>query len=124
MGALKMSDEELREDLDAGLTVKEIAEKHGMTRDGIYTKIHRMRKAAKNEKPGGEPALDCFAHDRRDGSCSCLEVEKCQGKPCPFYKDADQALEEARREADPCGGYWKNTLAVIAMIERNQGMRA
>lgn len=124
MGASKISDEELRESLDAGLAIKQIAEKHGMAVSSVYVRMHRMRMKAKSENPGRESALDCFAYDCFNGNCSCLDVKKCPGKPCPFYKEAGQALKEAKRENDPCGVYRRNTLEVIAMIERNQGIRA
>lgn len=122
MGVTKISEKELREELEAGLTVKRIAEKHGMSIHGVYARASRSRIKINESKMEGELAEDCFANDRFNGSCSCLSVKKCPGKSCPFYKEAGEALEEARRDVDPCGVYRKNTLEVIAMIERNQGI--
>ena len=124
MGATKISEKELREELEAGLTVKRIAEKHGMSIRGVYKRASRSRIKINESKMEGELAEDCFAHDRFNGRCACLSVKKCPGKSCPFYKEAGQALEEARRDVDPCGVYRKNTLEVIAMIKRNQGIQA
>lgn len=122
MGAAKIPEEELRKELEAGLTVKEIAKKHGMSIHGVYKRASRSRIKINESKMEGELAEDCFAHDRFNGRCACLSVKKCPGKSCPFYKEADKALEEARRDVDPRGVYRKNTLEVIAMIERNQGI--
>lgn len=112
----------MREDLEAGLTVKQIAEKHGMSVHGVYARASRLRIKINESKMEGELAEDCFANDRLNKRCSCLSVKKCPGKSCPFHKEAGEALEEARRDVDPCGVYRKNTLEAIAMIERNQGI--
>lgn len=122
MGVTKISDEELRKDLEAGLTKKEIVEKRGVTIQTVNRKMKSLGLREKRTRTKGEWAEDCFARDRFNGICSCLDVEKCPGKSCPFYKEAGEALEEMRRGTDPCGVYRKNTLEVIAMIERNQGI--
>lgn len=122
MGVTKISEKELRKDLEAGLTKKEIVEKRSVTIQTVNRKMKSLGPREKGTRTKGEWAEDCFARDRFNGICSCLDVEKCPGKSCPFYKEADQALKEAKRENDPCGVYRKNTLEAIAMIERNQGI--
>lgn len=97
-------------------------EKHGVTIHTVNRKMKILGLREEAAKMEGELAADCFAHDRLNGNCSCLSVKTCPGKSCPFYKEADQALKEAKRENDPCGVYRKNTLEAIAMIERNQGI--
>lgn len=124
MGATKISEKELREELEAGMTKEEIMEKHGVTIHTVNRKMKILGLREEAAKMEGELAADCFAHDRFNGSCSCLSVKTCPGKSCPFYKEAGVALEESKRSLDSSGVYQKSVLEVIAMIERNQEISA
>ena len=42
--------------------------------------------------------LDCFAYDEKfDGNCKALQVPRCQGETCPFYKSNKQYADEMKR---------------------------
>lgn len=120
MGKTKITDEQLQADLKAGLTKKEIADKHGVTRNALYIKLSRSRDKLKGPRASKEPLTDCFAYDRNNGTCTCLTAKECQGTGCGFYKKAKRAIEEARRGIGPDKAYAKINEEVVTMIERNQ----
>lgn len=66
--------------------------------------------------------MSCFAFNRRSKNCTCLKSRRCQGfDTCPFYKDAEQAMREAKdSKMLHRGAYGKQIQDVIRMIWDNQ----
>lgn len=123
---MKITDEQLQAELKEGLTVEEIAEKHGMKVLSVKHKMARLGLTEKIMKVELKtvPAENCFAYNRFNGDCTCLTVGKCPGEKCGFYKEANQAMEEMRQRVGPGKAYAQNTQAAMMMVKRNQGVSA
>lgn len=66
--------------------------------------------------------MSCFAFNRRRKECTCLKDKRCEGfNICAFYKDAEQAMQEAKDSKLMFGDrYGKQIQDVIRMIWDNQ----
>lgn len=124
---MKLTNEQLEEELKAGLRKEEIAEKHEMTVSVVRRRMRLLGLREQREIVEAEDvpaAADCFAYDRFNGNCTCLRIKKCPGKRCGFYKEAKQAIVEMKRGTGSSNAYAQNTEAAIMMIRKNQGVSA
>lgn len=122
----KLTDEQLEEELKAGLTKEEIAEKHGMNPNSVRQKMTRagLREVSGRSETREYSTENCFAYDRFSGDCTCLRIGKCPGEKCGFYKEAKQAVAEMKRGNQTSVAYAQNTEAAIMMVRKNQGISA
>lgn len=122
----KLTNEQLEEELKAGLTKEEIAEKYEMNPNSVRHKMNRLslREVTGKAEAREGSAADCFAYDRFSGDCTCLRIGKCPGERCGFYKEAKQAVSEMKRGAGPGNAYAQNIEAAIMMVRKNQGVSA
>lgn len=122
----KLTNEQLEEELKAGLTKEEIAEKYEMNPHSVRHKMNRMslREVTGKAEAREDSVADCFAYDRFSGDCTCLRVGKCPGERCGFYKEAKQAIVEMKRGTRSSNAYAQNTEAAIMMARKNQGVSA
>ncbi len=123
MAKRKITDEQLREELEDGMTKEEIAEKHGMNKYSVKARMERVGLVEGRAKTGLEsvPAENCFAYNRFNGDCTCLTIGKCPGDKCGFYKEANRAMEEMKK-AKAGNAYERNTFAAMMMVGMNQGI--
>ncbi|NBI63695.1 hypothetical protein D3Z38_11665 [Clostridiales bacterium] len=122
----KLTNEQLEEELKAGLTKEEIAEKYEMNPHSVRHKMNRLslREVTGKAETREVPAADCFAYDRFSGNCTCLRIGKCPGERCGFYKEAKQAVKEMERGTQKSKAYETNTEAAVMMVRKNQGISA